>query len=100
MAWLIVSDDDPARDELRRDEKLMAAHVAWEGSMRDRVLAAGSLRSDDGETPTGSLLILDVETREEAEVLFRADPFTQAGLRTNVQMRRWNRYILAGKVDD
>lgn len=89
MPWIILSEDHPERRHLRDDEALMQAHIAHERALEDKILAAGSTRSDDGETPTGGLLILDVETRAEAEACFNADPFTQAGLRRNVVIKRW-----------
>jgi uncharacterized protein YciI len=57
-------------------------------------IAAGSLRSDDGVTPTGSLLILDVNSRDEAQALIDADPATRAGLRGEISIRYWNQAIL------
>jgi len=65
-----------------------------------KILAAGSLRSDDGVTPDGSLLILDVETRDQAMAIVNADPATKAGLRGRITARRWNRAILVGVVAD
>ena len=100
MAWLIVSEDSPQGTELRKDRALMDAHWAYEQSIMDKVLCAGSLRTDDGITPTGSLLILDVGTRAEAEALFRADPATKAGLRGTFTIKRWNKAIFAGEVCD
>lgn len=100
MAWMIVSEDSPRGAELRRDRVLMDAHWAYEQSIKDSILCAGSLRSDDGVTPIGSLLVLDVETREEAMALFNADPATKSGLRSNVVVRRWNKAIFAGMVCD
>ncbi len=96
MAWMILSDDGPDGPALRADAALMDAHWAYELSIAPRVLAAGSLRSDDGATPVGGLLILDVATRAEAEALFAADPASRAGLRTNVRMLWWNPAILGG----
>ena len=96
MPWMIVSDDAPDGAALRRDKALMDAHWAYELSIRDRILCAGSLRTDDGITPTGSLLVLDVATREEALALLDADPATKAGLRRNVVVRRWNKAIFGG----
>lgn len=90
MAWMIISEDSP------QAEALMAAHWAYELSIRDKILAAGSLRSDDGRVPVGSLLILDVATKEEALGLLAADPATRAGLRGKVSVRYWNRAILGG----
>ncbi|MBS0565614.1 MAG: hypothetical protein JSR87_14435 [Proteobacteria bacterium] len=94
MAWLVIAEDGPRGPELRADKALMAAMWAWELSIRDRVLAAGSLRSDDGLTPVGSLMILDVATRDDALALIAGDPATKAGLRGEVTVRFWNRAIL------
>jgi uncharacterized protein YciI len=100
MAWMIVSEDGPEGAALRADRALMDAHWAYEQSIRSRILCAGSLRSDDGATPIGGLLILDVETRAEAMALFNADPATRAGLRAKVVVKRWNKAIFAGTVCD
>jgi hypothetical protein len=78
----------------------MAAHWAYELSIKDRILAAGSLRSDDGVTPIGSLLIVDAETRAEAEAIIAGDPATKAGLRGKITITRWNKAILGGVVAD
>ena len=48
------------------------------------------MRTDDGATPIGSLLILNVATRAEAQAILDADPATKAGLRRNLTIRRWN----------
>ncbi len=94
MPWLILSDDGPLGPGLRADADLMAAHWAYELSIKDRILAAGSLRSDDGLTKTGSLLIVDVPTRAEALALIEGDPATKAGLRGRITIRRWYAAIL------
>ena len=100
MAWMIVSEDSAEGEALRCDRALMDAHWAYELSIRDRILAAGSLRSDDGKTPNGSLLILDVATKAEALDLIHADPATKAGLRGKITARFWNRAILDGVAVD
>ncbi|MGH6934144.1 MAG: YciI family protein [Dongiaceae bacterium] len=98
MAWMIISEDSSEGPTVRRDRSVMDAHWAYELSIKDKILAAGSLRTDDGVTPTGSLLILDVETRAEAMAIIGADPATRAGLRGTIAARRWNRAILAGQI--
>jgi hypothetical protein len=100
MPWMITADDSAEGARLRADKDLMAAHWAYELSITDKILCAGSLRTDDGKTPIGSLLVLDVETRAEALALFNADPATKAGLRANVLVRRWNKAIFGGVVAD
>jgi uncharacterized protein len=96
MPWLIISNDSRNGPEIRADKDVMEAHWQYELSIKDRVVAAGSLRTDDGIIPTGSLLILDVETREQALALIEADPATQAGLRGEISIRYWNWAILNG----
>lgn len=94
MPWMIVCEDSPGGAALRANPTVMDAHWAYELSIKDRILAAGSLRSDDGLTPTGSLLILDVATRSEALALLEDDPATKAGLRGKVEVTFWNPAIL------
>ena len=55
-----------------------------------------ALRTDDGLTPVGSLMILDVATRGEVLALFATDPATMAGLRGKITVRFWNPAILDG----
>ncbi len=87
MAWIIVSNDNENGPVVRADATVMDAHWAYELANKEVILAAGSLRDDDGVTKTGSLLVLDVETREEARAFFDKDPATVAGMRgeTNIQ---------------
>ena len=87
MAWIIVSNDNENGPAIRADTAIMDAHWAYELANKDIILAAGSLRDDDGVTKTGSLLVLDVETREDACAFFDKDPATVAGMRgeTNIQ---------------
>jgi uncharacterized protein YciI len=94
MPWLVVSNDSEVGPAIRADKEVMAAHWQYELSIKDRVIAAGSLRTDDGITPTGSPLIVDVETPEEAQALIEADPATKAGLRGEISIRYWNWAIL------
>lgn len=94
MAWMITAEDAPDAARLRADMALMAAHWAYELSIRDRILAAGSLRTDDGLTPVGSLLIVEADSRAAARALIDADPATKAGLRGTITIRYWNPAIL------
>jgi hypothetical protein len=96
MPWMIVSDDAPGGAAIRANRAIMDAHWTYELSIKEKILCAGSLRSDDGVTPIGSLLVLDVETRAEALAIVNADPATKAGLRTNMVVKRWNKAIFGG----
>jgi uncharacterized protein len=94
IPWLILSDDAPDAARLRADAALMAAHWDYELSIKHRILAARSLRSDDGLTPTGSLLLVGADSRDAAMALIRADPATAAGLRGSITIRYRNAAIL------
>ena len=96
MAWMITSEDSADAGTLRANKPLMAAHWAYELSIRDKILAAGSLRTDDGQQAVGSLLIVNVATRAQAHAIIDADPATVAGLRGKVTIRYWNPAILNG----
>jgi len=94
MAWLIMAEDRAGAAGLRGDTALMARMWAWELSIKDKVLAAGSLRSDDGKTPVGSVMVLDVASRAEAAAIWADDPATAAGMRQPPVIRFWNPAIL------
>jgi uncharacterized protein len=94
MAWLIMAEDAPGAAALRQDKALMARMWAWEVSIKDSVLAAGSLRDDAGVTPVGSLMVLDVASREAALALWAEDPANLAGMRQPPMVRFWNPAIL------
>src|SRR5262249_26479419 len=77
MAWLVVSDDNERGPAIRADARIMDAHWQYELANRRIILAAGSMRADDGVTKTGSLLVLDVATRPAAEAVFAKCPPTK-----------------------
>jgi uncharacterized protein YciI len=78
----------------------MAAHWAYELSIKHRILAAGSLRSDNGLTPTGSLLLVKAASRDAAMALIQADPATAAGLRGSITIRCWNAACQSARKPD
>ena len=79
MAWMITSEDSADAGTLRANKPLMAAHWAYELSIRDKILAAGSLRTDDGQRAVGSLLIVNVATRAQAQAIIDAAMMVQTG---------------------
>ncbi|MEQ9259791.1 MAG: YciI family protein [Roseovarius sp.] len=97
MAWLIVSNDNETGPAVRADSAVMDAHWQYELANRDVILCAGSLRTDDGLTKTGSVLLLDLPTRADAEAFFANDPATKAGMRGETEIRWLNVAILGGE---
>ena len=94
MAWLIVSNDNEHGPKIRADQAVMDAPWNYDLANRHKILVAGSLREADGLTKTGSVLLLNVNTREEAEAIFADDPATKAGMRGVTDVRWLNVAIL------
>jgi len=78
----------------------MDAHGCYELSNRDKILCAGSVRTEDGESAAGGLPVPEAETRDRAERPFHGNPASRAGLRVNVVIGRWNRTIFGGEFCD
>ncbi|MFF0990919.1 YciI family protein [Kocuria nitroreducens] len=95
MPYLIETfDRDNAYDQRLelRDE-----HLRYLQTVADKLLACGAKLSDDEETADGGLYLVDVDTREEAEALIEADPFSRGGLFREVKIQRWRKAYLDGK---
>ena len=69
------------RAQIRPEHKAYLAQVA------DRIAFAGPLVDDDGETMTGSLLVIDFADRAAAEAWLRDEPFTRAGVYASSSVR-------------
>lgn len=69
------------------------AHVAYLKSFGEKIVTAGPLLSDDGEGMVGSLLILDLADRDEAQSFADNDPYAKAGLFQSVEIRPWKKVI-------
>ncbi len=58
---------------------------------RSFYLYVGAMLAVDGTTRTGSVLIINVPTREDAERFSANEPFRKAGLFTRVEINRMRR---------
>lgn len=95
MAFAIYSQDKPAHQHVRDEHR--AAHYAYLEQHSALLIASGGLQDDAGQTMIGSVIILDVETREEASRFVDGDPFTRAGLAERVEIVRWKKAFFDGK---
>jgi uncharacterized protein YciI len=62
------------------------------------VKTAGPFLADDGETMIGTLLILDVASRADAEAFATNDPYHKAGLFESVEVLPW-KHLIGGLAD-
>jgi uncharacterized protein YciI len=100
MAWLVIAEDSDEGPAIRADGAAMGRMWDYELANRETIVAAGSLREDDRETKNGSLFILNLETRAEAEAFLAADPAMTDGLRGKITLRWLNLAILDGAIQE
>lgn len=74
--------------ELRKATR--PAHLAWIETLTPRVKVGGPVLSDDGQTPIGSMLVVEAETLDAAKTLFTEDPYATAGLWKSTTVRPFN----------
>ncbi|MGL4291836.1 MAG: YciI family protein [Phreatobacter sp.] len=89
MPYAISWMDEPGTAGLRLE--LRDAHLDYMRENLARVLASGGLLDDPGEIGLGGLILLDIDSREEAENFVKADPFYTGGLYKNPTITRWRK---------
>jgi len=89
MPYAIIAQDRPDGAEIRRDRR--PEHLDYLDANKHLLLAAGAQFADDGTTPVGSILLIDVDDRAAAEQFAANDPFSQAGLFESVKIVPWRK---------
>ena len=87
MLYAIICTDKSDSGTLRADNR--EHHLSHLKSAGDQLKLGGRTTSPDGETATGSILVVDMESMAEAEAFANNDPFAKAGLFTNVTVLPW-----------
>ena len=75
-----------------RDE-LLKEHWSYMDRYAAEMIARGPTFADDGETPTGSLHILDLPDSAAARAFVLDEPNYQAGAYRDVLLRRWRNLL-------
>ena len=89
MLYALICTDDP-ENGLENRKKARREHLEYLKSLGDRMVMAGPFVTEDGKQPTGSLIILETASRDEAEEISRNDPYARAGVFSRVEIRPWN----------
>lgn len=77
MLFALINTDRPASLDLRMATR--PTHLAWLAEHQGKIVSGGALLDPAGQ-PAGSLIVIDVADRAEAEAFAAADPYTKAGL--------------------
>ena len=89
MLIALIARDKPDALTIRMDNR--AAHLAYI-DQTDVVAQAGPLLDDAGEM-IGSLIVMDVESKAQAQDWADADPYARAGLFESVDLIVWKKVI-------
>lgn len=93
MLWAITCTDK-ANTAAIREEHLLP-HREYLQSQKGILVLAGATQTDDGKEAIGSLFVVNVDSRDKAKAFSDGDPFTKAGVFSNVTITRmrkgqWN----------
>ena len=85
MLFMIHCTDKPGHAEVRKANR--AAHLEYARRFQDRMMVGGPTLGPDGESMTGSVIIMEFPDIEAAHTFTRDDPYNQAGLFESVVVR-------------
>ena len=66
-------------------------HLDKTGDYAVDVVTAGTLVADDGETPVGSIFVIDAKDRAAVDAFTKSDPYHVNGVWGGVDVHRYNR---------
>src|SRR6202035_4407183 len=78
----------PTRAKHYRDHRI---HLDKSGDHGVDVVTAGTLLADDGETPVGSIFVIDAADRAAVDAFTRSDPYHVNGVWQRVDIHRYNK---------
>ncbi|MFB7915516.1 YciI family protein [Streptomyces sp. NPDC056061] len=87
MEFLCYHRDRPGSLPLR--DELLHEHWAYMDGFAKEMIARGPTFTDDGETPTGSVHILNLPSPAAARAFAFDEPNQRAGVYRDVLLRRW-----------
>lgn len=87
MPYIIETFDQPDSAALRQTTR--PEHLAYLEANVDRLIAAGARWNDDDTAALGSVIILDVDSRADAEAFAAGDPYALAGLFAETRITRY-----------
>lgn len=86
MLYAVYCVDKPNSADKRLE--LRPPHQEYLATQTDIIVLAGATQTDDGETATGSMFIVNVDGRPAAEAFAKGDPFNKGELFESVTVKR------------
>jgi uncharacterized protein YciI len=89
MLYIIYQTDKPDAQDIRA--RTRDAHLAYLDQHKDILVLGGALLADDSDARLGSVLIINVPSRADADRWSANEPFRKAGLFQSVSITRMRR---------
>jgi uncharacterized protein YciI len=89
MLYIIYQLDRPNSETIRAAHR--EAHFKYLDAHADILVLGGAMLAEDNTTRIGSVLLINVPSREEAERFSINEPFRKAGLFERVEITRMRR---------
>lgn len=96
MLFALICIDKPNSGALRA--QVRPQHLAYIETQGSKVVMAGPFLSEDGKAMTGSLIVYEASTIEDARHFSASDPYSKAGLFADVDIRPWRWTVGVPKV--
>lgn len=97
MLFVIYGLDAPGKLETRL--AVRPQNVEFLAAAEDRMVVAGPLLADDGQSMAGTLIVMDFPDRAAAERWLASSPLTKAGVYSHVAIHpftvKWPRKLAA-----
>ncbi|HEX9874726.1 MAG TPA: YciI family protein [Deferrimonas sp.] len=90
MLYVICCTDKADHLQVRMDNR--PAHVEYLKSFGAKLFAAGPTLNEAGDM-NGSVVILDLDSRTDAEAFAAGDPYAKAGLFSAVTINAWKKVL-------
>lgn len=87
MHVLFIGHDKPGALSIRLDNR--PAHLAYLAEQAATIKIAGPYLDPISGEPRGSMLILETETLDAAKAILDKDPYAEAGLFVETEIRPW-----------
>jgi uncharacterized protein len=95
MLFALICTDKPGSLDLRLATR--ATHIAYLETYKNKLVQAGPMLDAEGR-PSGSLLMIDVADRAEAEGFAVGDPYAKAGLFESTLIRPFRTVYKDGEL--
>ena len=89
MLFMIHGIDKKDADGIR--EANGKKHREYVAKFKNSLICAGPTLSDDGETKTGTIIMIDMDDKDRVESFVKNDPYVKAGLFETLTIQPWRR---------